>query len=188
MKLNWGSRSCIIYLQMSWRATEASIKWWRSGSIFLEFLQDHQGNWNHPTKFKRVLGFIDSLISPHRVTHSRTLGARGFSCPVSESLSRGFAARVFGVLAAAADEAPRRTREKTSSTQGTTAETEPIGFSNVHSFCFIITMFDGSISKDFTRKSTKNVLELTTGMAGENKHPETYFLPAFGFNQCPFLQ
>ena len=120
MKLNWGSRSCIIYLQMSWRAAEASIKWWRSGSIFLEFLQDHQGNWNHPTKFKRVLGFIDSLISPHRVTHSRTLGARGFSCPVSESLSRGFAARVFSVLAAAADEAPRRTRKKTSSTQGTT--------------------------------------------------------------------
>ena len=49
-------------------------------------------------------------------------------------------------------------------------------------------MFDGSISKDFTRKSTKNLLEMTTGMAGENKHPETYFLTAFGFNQCPFLQ
>ena len=49
-------------------------------------------------------------------------------------------------------------------------------------------MFDGSISKDFTRKSTKNLLELTTGMAGENKYPETYFLTAFGFNQCPFLQ
>ena len=181
MKLNWGSRSCIIYLQMSWRATEASIKWWRSGSIFLEFLQDHQGNWNHPTKFKRVLGFIDSLISPHRVTHSRTLGARGFSCPVSESLSRGFAARVEKKLGLGLEKKPLVPRVPR-------PETEPIGFSNVHSFCFIITMFDGSISKDFTRKSTKNLLELTTGMAGENKHPETYFLTAFGFNQCPFLQ
>ena len=35
-------------------------------------------------------------------------------------------------------------------------ETEPVGFSNVHSFCFIRTMFDGSISKDFTRNSTKD--------------------------------
>lgn len=41
-------------------------------------------------------------------------------------------------------------------------------------------MFDGSISKDFTRNSTKT--RRTTGMAGEDKYPGTYFLTAFGFN------
>ena len=56
-----------------------------------------------------------------------TLGARGFSCAVSgfgQVLKSGFAARVFGVrpntCRPAADETklPRRTREKTSGTQG----------------------------------------------------------------------
>ena len=37
-------------------------------------------------------------------------------------------------------------------------------------------MFDGSISKDFTRKSTKNLLELTTGMAGETSTLRPIFL------------
>ena len=116
---NWGSKSCIIYLQMSWRPTEAFIKWWRSGSIFLEYLQDHQGDWNHPTKFKQVVGFIDSLISLHQSPTAVPWVPEDFHSQFPNVFLE--ASPLVSSACRPADEAPRRTQEKTSGTQGTSA-------------------------------------------------------------------
>ena len=62
------------------------------------------------------------------------------------------------------------------------SEAEPIGLSNVHSFCFIITMFDGSISKDFTRKSTKNLLEQRVWRAKTSTLGPIFFLHSVSIN------